>query len=563
VFELPVVAAPPTLDPDTRRLLQYTLAGAYVARHAQFLIALWDGEPPDKPGGTGDIVAFRRTGRFAALPADLASRLTEVPEPFALQGDPLDAPETGPVHHIVTPRIDRPIPANAFTGRRLAPAEYDHHPRQRQSYFAQLARAEYHLESFNIDAVRALAQDGPRVARSAERLHPGAFVPTEVAPLRNAFALADTLAHRYRHRTYRTFWTMLILTFLAVAAFEGYAALATTTAARIPWVVGYIGLLAAADAWYLWVRGRDVRNRFQDYRAFAEGLRVQFYWRLSGLAHAASDYYLRQQRDELMWIRTAIRAWGVWSLPVRSAEPHLADGLWVDAQRAYFADARRRSLAWLARDRNAGTGLIGASVGMTLIAAIRGGLDMTSPVARGIALGVLAIAALIFAHHANMSIHDAVIDTDDFSAPPLLGATEWWLLGGFAAGIGTALSARLLRDLVAVRYVTVGSDVTLTSEWHAWFVVAVVLTAVAGALLHAHADWRAFREHARRYRRMEEIFGRAGTRLEALRARGDSPGAGADTDALLVDLGREALAEQADWVRLHRERPVEPRRIEL
>ncbi len=560
------------LDAATQRLLQYTLAGAYVARHAQVFIALWDGEPPDKPGGTGDIVALRRTGRFAALPAGLAARLAHVPDPFAVRDNPLGAPETGAVHHIVTPRENRPVPAHAFAGRRLPPAEYDH-PHQRRRYFAHLARAEYHMEAFNVEAERARVRDAARVARSADQLYPAvaaragdgaagteglAPLAESLVPLRTAFALADTLALRYQRLTYRTFQWMFGLGFVAVALFEGYAGLSVPGGARTPWLLGYIGLLAIADAVYLAARQRDVQNRFQDYRALAEGLRVQFYWRLSGLAQAASDFYLRQQRDELMWIAGALRAWGMWIPPLHGAatEAHAADRLWIEAQRRYFLDARPRSLAGLARDRSIGSGLIAASVGCALVAAA-GRLAGVTPRAAWVGVvAVLFVAAMaIFAHHLNLSIHEAA---DEFDEPPersIIGPTERWLLVGVASGLAAVPVARGASQLAADYPAW-----NVTSDWHAWFVVTLVLTALAGTLLHAYVEKRAFGEHARRYRRMGNVFAGAGRRLAELRARHARP---EEWRALILDLGREALAEHGDWVLLHRDRPVEPPRVDL
>src|SRR5262249_21776793 len=58
------------------RDLQYALVGAYVARHCQLLIALWDGEASTKPGGTAQVVKYRLSGR-PGLGADLGVRLED------------------------------------------------------------------------------------------------------------------------------------------------------------------------------------------------------------------------------------------------------------------------------------------------------------------------------------------------------------------------------------------------------------------------------------------------------------------------------------------------------
>jgi hypothetical protein len=89
-------------------------------------------------------------------------------------------------------------------------------------------------------------------------------------------------------------------------------------------------------------------------------------------------------------------------------------------------------------------------------------------------------------------------------------------------------------------------------------VIAAVLTiafvsAMAGAI-KGYAIKRAYAEHAKQYARMARVFSLARKRLdsandETLTAR---------TRSVLLALGREALAENVDWILLHRERQTEP-----
>jgi len=47
-------------------------------------------------------------------------------------------------------------------------------------------------------------------------------------------------------------------------------------------------------------------NKYLDYRALAEGLRVQFYWQLCGLPDGVASHYLRKQKAEIDWVRQAL-----------------------------------------------------------------------------------------------------------------------------------------------------------------------------------------------------------------------------------------------------------------
>jgi hypothetical protein len=85
VIELPLLDTEENLSTYGKaRDQQYVQVGAYVARHSLILIALWDGLPLDKAGGTSQVVKFKLTGNMKDLDYQNA--------------------EIGPVCQIVTPR---------------------------------------------------------------------------------------------------------------------------------------------------------------------------------------------------------------------------------------------------------------------------------------------------------------------------------------------------------------------------------------------------------------------------------------------------------------------------
>ncbi len=91
---------------------------------------------------------------------------------------------------------------------------------------------------------------------------------------------------------------LLVIAFFA-AAFQ--------VTGLVPPLAKVLGLLAAFVA-YTIARKYDYENRYQDYRAVSEGLRVQHAWMCAGLRHRLVDNaYLRMQENELQWIRLALR----------------------------------------------------------------------------------------------------------------------------------------------------------------------------------------------------------------------------------------------------------------
>lgn len=82
----------------------YAASGAYIVRNSQVLIALWDGERVEAPGGTGEVVEWALHG---------------IPEPFAPAQRPLDALEQRIVYQVVTPRRSSPNGAAPTIERKI------------------------------------------------------------------------------------------------------------------------------------------------------------------------------------------------------------------------------------------------------------------------------------------------------------------------------------------------------------------------------------------------------------------------------------------------------------
>jgi hypothetical protein len=85
---------------------------------------------------------------------------------------------------------------------------------------------------------------------------------------------------------------------------------------------------------------------------------------------------------------------------------------------------------------------------------------------------------------------------------------------------------------------------------HAVMVTAAVLTA-GSAMVHGYIEKLALAAQTKRYVRMLGLFRGARRRLG-----GPNDPPRDEIEAVLVELGREALEENADWVMLHRDRPL-------
>jgi hypothetical protein len=317
----------------------YAVAGAFIARHSQILLALWDGKDQQKIGGTAHVVRFKREG---------------VDEPFGPPRSPLDLVEGGPVYHLVTPRQSDPAPA----GKPLALVKL--FPLDQATAQDRADKAHHRvfawMNQLNRDAVRLGAALEPERRKSQDYVFPqeeAEKLPGAVRSSLFMYSIADSLSIHFARRMLWTLRILLVLAFAAALVFQIYAYLPSKPRELL---VGYLALAYVfGPALYLWARfAGDYQNKYLDYRALAEGLRVLIFWRLAGLKIQVADHYLRKQRSEMDWIRQAIR---VWTIPMhRDADalaqtPSDADRLrlalkhWVEDQAAFYVGRSKKDAA--------------------------------------------------------------------------------------------------------------------------------------------------------------------------------------------------------------------------
>ncbi|MBV8172157.1 MAG: hypothetical protein JO219_09515 [Candidatus Eremiobacteraeota bacterium] len=452
----------------------YEQAGAYLAASSQILIALWDGNENGRRGGTSENVRFKLHGvdpRYM---------------PFA---SPLDPPDTGPVISIVTPRQSGPPPADAFAVKTIYPQSPGEtnagEVRYEQRVFSR-------IETFNRDAVRLGAKIAHAQARSAAQLSSlkDTDLDTGAGWLRRMYAVSDSLALHFQRLTREMLLTLFVWVFFAAALFEAAKGIGE---GLHPLIAVYAAVvLGAAGWWYVANRG-DYRNKFLDYRALAEGLRVQFFWRLAGVREDVANHYLRKQRGELDWIRVAAANSNLVAdivpdggAPEVSHSKSSAESLhavmsdWVRTQHQYYTRA-----AW--RDQR-------------------------------------------------------LSDRIDLIA-------QWFLW----TGVGLSIARALTLVLHFGWFESQGDWFAAVPARAALFDLLFTVLFIVAALLHNYAEKRALSQQSKQYERMSVMFGACERRLTPLMDGHHQ----AEARALLRELGREALAENADWVLLHRERPLQ------
>lgn len=272
--------------PAKSRDARYQSCGRLLARLSTTMLVAWNGAPPEKPGGTSDTLYFA-IPEVAALP-DLSGG------PSALTTERVDviafAPDGSEPLAGVGPGLTR---------RPWIPGE---DPTSKQ------------IDEFNRNA-------GPTSRRS------GAVIAVQEA----ADELASRLQTRYRRWT--TF--LLVLGVLAIVGVDIQAELSRA------WFLGVqvLALTAVLGIWWGMTRWGGKR-RFEEYRALAEGARVQEAWHKAGVDACVADYYLQPAGQEGYWIRRVLRT--AWFLdlvapasPIGTPNPQSARE-WIEGQLRYF-----------------------------------------------------------------------------------------------------------------------------------------------------------------------------------------------------------------------------------
>jgi hypothetical protein len=515
-----------------KRAEQYRAVGLFITRHSNALIAIWDGDESNMAaGGTAEVVKFTREG--IPLAVSRSARAS------------LDGSEIGPVIHVAAPRQKKGSPVSTVTVEKWGRAVIDQYrggavkrwthsvagfvgrlfgielPDGRTRLSDAQQRELEAWETFGVlialtrqfnreaAALAARKRGSSQLAQSLDYLFdsanpppPGQPDPRQVALTlaprwSRLYAIADTLANACHAKFKRDWLLLFLLTFLAFFCF----AMFSYQAAKFL-LLAYTILYLTIFVIFVWARvGRD-QERFLDYRALAEALRVAVYWRLVGIGLRPSDVkadaagdgsnfdahtvgvlanaYPIKQPSELAWVKICLRtlelldrAEGVADERVLDPVGHaIARRCWVQGQYTFF---RRRGF-----------------------------------------------------HHNGVA-----------------EALETWAI------ILLMSTAFLLAPLVVFVFTgAVGDTVFFGID----LLVVIGLLPGLAAALTAYSERLALKAQARQYDRMRVLFERA---YELLPERIDAATASL-VRAVYRELGIEAMRENAEWVAVYRQRPIQP-----
>lgn len=283
--------------PDVQRDLEFQHAGSLIARYSTLLIAVWDGKDAGHRAGTARVVQYRRRGMVA--------RGTEGGQPV---GNPLLAIQDNDLMYEI--RCSRQSAPAAEHGSVLVLGFTERGESYGKDIPKLLKTVLRRIEELNLDVTRfedrIRSQTESLLGKTRDEL------PARLAPLHETFRAADWLGGHYRKAFSSAlqvrYWLWAVMLLLLVSfKKENEQAFGTFL---------IVGVLATFTAGYLfakWAHRKSWHRKYLDYRALAEGLRVEFYWQIAhvhprGDVEFAHETFLQRQDGELEWIRAAMRA---------------------------------------------------------------------------------------------------------------------------------------------------------------------------------------------------------------------------------------------------------------
>ena len=364
--------------------------------------------------------------------------------------------------------------------------------------------------------------------------------------------------------------------------------------------------LSASGIWFVFYNRARIEQKRYDYRAIAEALRVQIYWCVAGLNRSVAHDYMQRQKDELDWIRYVVSEvsfpldrWPKFFAQLSNVQQNtllrFVKEKWIGGQidnstkkciglshKLHLTHILCWGLAWAGLiqlplmllseiSTNSEEWLKVNHWWLTKIAFIASSIGLLVLLAFGIELAIHSIkwlkplvpkslsAALHWLDH-NFGEHEKPVAEPHLGRKIIATLVHYWQLAGVALFVGAiALEMSYHLPELGVAF----------PDRSNWWIINTGACLLAGALMLAWQERRFYSEEYRNYCSMRALYRSADRRLEMILTELDSPDQIDSTDwtrnrlvaevqDILYQVGCEALSENAEWLILHRARPLEP-----
>jgi hypothetical protein len=323
---------------NSRRDAMYENLTETLIRRSNLLLALWDGNPSQLPGGTADTVLRYLGARTDASPEQSSIQFIDA-------GGEMDASERL-VYWAPAARISQARSAQAGLPCFLRGVG-DNMLEMQAEMPVELAHQLAALNHYNREYEELQAAGSLRQTESLLATVPADVPVTENMRLEDIdaqYRKADALAVHYQLRSNRLFILFGVMTFTLGLAYLVYEKISES---RLVLVIYLFVLLTSSGLYYV-LRGRHWFAKHLIYRGIAETMRVKFYLRLAGIDHRvdAAEVFALSGVDRFQgfsWIGYVLK--GVESFDIHATAPteenirrtRCVEQAWIDSQHRYFS----------------------------------------------------------------------------------------------------------------------------------------------------------------------------------------------------------------------------------
>ena len=264
----------------------YENLGIYIAKHANILLALWDGVESGKRGGTSEVVKYAKD--------------------FKVENE-FDSLDGNAIYIIKTPRVSNPDIKDAYTLKK------EYLGRCSEKSFDEMLKK---IDETNLEISSYNSSKSSLIERFEEYF--------------------SKKARRYQKIYERTLLSVLLLAFLAVVSMETVH----NFGKPVEWVLYvYAGIvLLIFIIYYFAIKHSKAQDNYFYSRGIAEALRVQKYWLyVSSEPQRAGDYYLSDDIHNTVWIRNLLKnIYFLVTKKQRESDLECIEKEWIDGQIKYY-----------------------------------------------------------------------------------------------------------------------------------------------------------------------------------------------------------------------------------
>jgi hypothetical protein len=295
----------------------YENVGAYIVRHSQILIGLWDGKE-GKKGGTSEIIKLKLKG---------------LPNEYHPHRDKLDKPDTGPAYIINTRRKG----SNSADSTSDLEPEIKYPEDENRDYFNDIFKR---FDEFNEESEKLGKTE---IEESRKKLANDASDKEKFVSY--VYAEADTLAIKYKRKWSYYNTILIVVGVMTTLIFVSYFLMNSN------YLLLFYGILFTLFAILFKFLNifHKYHQKYVEYRVLAEGLRILFFMRLAGLHEDPEDYYLKKHRINFRWGREIIRSANIFD-PQPEPDFQTIGEYWIKPENDYYKknadENNRRSITY-------------------------------------------------------------------------------------------------------------------------------------------------------------------------------------------------------------------------